>query len=92
MYNHQVVSIPNESTILLTTPDSKEKKCNIHHIRLVSSLDMTTIGHSSQAEIPAGTFQQFQDSIQQNPSTSVSVHSSNHPNHSENLQSKTKKP
>ena len=92
IYDHWVVGIPNESTVLLTTPDSKEKKCIIHHVKLVSSLDMTTIGHSSQVEIPTGAFQQFLDSIQQNPSTSVGVHSSNYPNHLYNLRSKTKKP
>ena len=66
IYDHWVVGIPNESTVLLTTPDGKDKKCNIHHVKLVSSLDMTTISHSSQVEPPTGTFQQFQDSIQQN--------------------------
>ena len=92
IYDHQVAYIPNESTVLLTTADGKEKKCNIHHVKLVSSLDMTSVGHSSQVEIPTGASQQFQHSIQQNSSTSVGVHSSNHPNHSYNLWSKMKKP
>ena len=64
IYNHQVVGILNESKVLLTRPDGKEKRCNIHHVKLVSSLDMTSVGHSSQVEIPTGTFQQFWDSIQ----------------------------
>ena len=87
-----VADIPNESTVLLTTPDGKEKKCNIYHVKLVSSLDVAIVGHSSQVEIPTGTFQQFWDSIQQNPSTLVSVYGSNHPNYSYNLCSKIKKP
>ena len=73
IYNYQVAGIPNESTVLLTTPDGKEKKCNIHHVKSVSTFDMTTIGHSSQIEIPKSAFQQFWDSIHQDPSTSVGV-------------------
>ena len=36
IYDHWVAGILNKSTVLLTTPDGKEKKCNIHHIKLVS--------------------------------------------------------
>ena len=32
--------ILNDSTVLLTTPHGKEKKCNIHHVKLVSSLEV----------------------------------------------------
>ena len=60
IYNHWVASIPNESTVLLTTPDGKERKCNVHHVKPVSSLDVIT---SSNVHC-TGTFQQFQDSIQ----------------------------
>ena len=89
IYNHQVVSIPNECTVLLTTPGGKERKCNIHHVKPVSSLDVAT---PNSSEFPVGTFQQFQDSIQQNASTSISVQGSSHSNHIYNLQLKTKKP
>ena len=91
IYDHQVAGIPNESIVLLTMPDGKETKCNIHHVKLVSSLDVTTLGHSSQVEIPTGAFQQFWDSFQQDTSNSVGVHGySSH--HSYNLSSKTKRP
>ena len=46
IYNFLVAGIPNKSTVLLTTPDGREKKCNIHHVKLVSSLDLTTLNHS----------------------------------------------
>ena len=61
IYNHWVAGILNESTVLLTTPDGREKKCNVHHIKLVSSLDVYV---GSQVEIPTGALPQFQDSIQ----------------------------
>ena len=56
IYDHWVAGIPNDSPLLLTTPDGKERKCNIHHVKLVSSLDVY-IG--SQAETPTGPFHQF---------------------------------
>ena len=65
IYDQWVVGIPNKSTVLLTTPDGKEKKCNIHHIKPVSPLDMTT---RSNVECPIGAFLQSQDSIQQDTS------------------------
>ena len=69
IYNHQVVEIINDSMVLLNTPDGKEKKCNIHHVKLVSSLEVYT---GSQVEVPIGMFPQFQDSIKQNiKSTSI---------------------
>ena len=80
IYDHCVAGIPNESTVLLTTPDGTERKCNIHHVMPVSSLDMTTSGHSSNVEHPTGTFQQFWDSIQQDTSNDGYC-----PNHSYNL-------
>ena len=86
IYNNQVGDTQNESTVLLTTPDGKEMKCNIHHVNLVSSLDVCV---GSQVEIPTNTFPQFWDSIQQNPSSDGSVNSN--PQHSYNLQSKTRK-
>ena len=71
IYNHWISGIPNKSTVLLTRPDGKEKKCNIHHVKLVTSLDVTTLGHSSNVEHPTDAFQQFQDSIQQDTSNDV---------------------
>ena len=52
-FDHRVAAIVNESTVVLTTPDPKEKRCNIHHIKPMSV-----------AESTAGAFKQFQDSIQ----------------------------
>ena len=83
IYDHQVVEILNDSTILLTTPDGKEKKCNIHHVKPVPSIEMY-IG--SQAEVPIGTFLQFQDSIKQN----IKGSSTNGCQHSYNLRLKHK--
>ena len=76
--DHQVIGIPNKSTVLLTTPDGKERKCNIHHVKPVSPLGVTTLNHSP--ELPTGTFQQFCDSIQHVTGNDVAVHgySSNH--------------
>ena len=85
IYDHHVAGIPNEGTVLLTTPDGREKKCNIHHVKLVSFLDVATHGHISKVELPTGAFQQFWDSIQQNASTHFSVQGSSHPNHLYNL-------
>ena len=39
IYDHWVAEILNNSIVLLTTPDGKERKCNIHHVKLVSSLE-----------------------------------------------------
>ena len=58
IYDHQVAGIPNESIVLVTTPDGREKEtCNIHHVKPVSSLDVTTPGNSSKVELPTDTFQ-----------------------------------
>ena len=91
IYNHWIAGIPNESTVLLTAPDDREKNWNIHHVKLVSSLDVTTHGQSSKVEPPTGAFQQFWDSIQQDTSNDVGVCGYS-PNHSYNLWSKTKRP
>ena len=40
---------------MLTTPDGKEKKCIIHHIKLITPVDVFT-----------NSFDQFQDSIKKN--------------------------
>ena len=47
-------------------PDGRERLCNIHHVNPISTLDMTT---NSNVECPTGTFQQSQDSIQQDTSS-----------------------
>ena len=51
-FDHRVSGIVIESTVTLTTPDGKEKRCNTHHIKPVSALDLS-----------ASASQQFQDSI-----------------------------
>ena len=78
IYDHQVTEILNHSTALLTTLDGKEKKCNIHHVKPVSSLEVYV---GSQAEIPKGTFPKFWDSIIQTSSRA----NTNKPWHSYNL-------
>ena len=83
IYNHWVAGIPNKSTLVLTTPEGRERKRNIHHVKPVSSLDVKS---SSNVECPTGAFQQFGDNIQQDTSSEGS------PKHSHNLQSKTKIP
>ena len=83
IYNHQVAEILNDSTVLFTTPDGKEKKCNIHHVKLVSSLEVYV---DSQVEVSIGAFPKFQDSIKQNAtSTGTSDYQ-----HLYNLRSKQK--
>ena len=54
--DHWVAKVLNKSTVLLATLDGKEKKCNIHHVKPVSSLEVHV---GSQAEIPEGTFPKF---------------------------------
>ena len=50
--DHRVSGILNDSTVMLTTPDGKEKKCSIHHIKPITPVD-TSIN----------AFNQFQDRI-----------------------------
>ena len=64
--DHTVAGIVNESTVLLTTPYSKEKRCNIHHIKPVTTLNAS-----------ASVFQQFQDDIQKDPGCAQPSHSYN---------------
>ena len=35
IYDHWVAKVLNDSTVLPTTKDGKEKKCNIHHVKPV---------------------------------------------------------
>ena len=56
IYNHQVAEIINDNMVLLTTPDGKEKKCNIHHVKPVSSLEVYV---GSQAEVSICRFPNF---------------------------------
>ena len=50
--DHRVLKIVNDSTVIMSSPDGKEKKCNIHHIKPIS----TTIAFTS-------AFDEFQKSI-----------------------------
>ena len=52
IYDHSVSGIQNDSIVVITTPDGKERKCNIHLIKPV-----TPIGASTNA------FNQFKDYI-----------------------------
>ena len=56
VFDHRVTGILNDSTVVLTIPDGKEKKCNIHHIKPVTAVAAST-----------SAFSQFQDSIQNTP-------------------------
>ena len=38
-FDHRIAAIVNKSMVLLTTPDGKEKRCNIHHIKLMSAVE-----------------------------------------------------
>ena len=51
-FDHRILAIVNESTVVLTTPDGKEKRYSIHYIKPVSVLESSI-----------GAYQQFQDSI-----------------------------
>ena len=37
LFNHRVLAIVNESTVVLTTPDGRIKRCHIHHIKPMSA-------------------------------------------------------
>ena len=66
IFDHGVAGIINGSSVLLTTPDGKEKRCNIHHIKLITAL-----------EASASVFQMFQDGIQKDPGSAQLSHSYN---------------
>ena len=53
IFDHRVAGILNDNMVVLTTPDEKERKCNIHHIKPVTALEAST-----------SKFSKFQDSIQ----------------------------
>ena len=81
IYDHRVAEILNECTVLITMPNGKEKKCNIHHVKPVSSVEVYV---GLQAEVPIGTLPQFQASIKQNAKST----STNDCQHLYNLRSK----
>ena len=56
VFNNRVAGIVNDSTVILTTPDRKEKRCNIHHIKPTTVLEAST-----------STSKQFQEGIQKDP-------------------------
>ena len=56
IYDHRISDILNDSTVVLNTPDGKERKCNIHHIKLMTPVDAST-----------NAFNQFQNSIKKTP-------------------------
>ena len=56
IYDHRLVVILNDSTVVLTTPDGKERRCNVHHMKPMMPLEVTT-----------SAFSQFQDSIRKTP-------------------------
>ena len=42
VFDHRVGGIVNDSTVILTTPDGKERRCNIHHIKPTTVLEAST--------------------------------------------------
>ena len=50
--DHRVIKIVNDSTIIVASPDGKEKKCNIHHVKAISPTTTFT-----------SAFEEFQKSI-----------------------------
>ena len=56
VFDHRVGGILNDSTVVLTTPNGKERKCHIHHINPMTAVEASTSALS-----------QFQDSIQKKP-------------------------
>ena len=40
--DHKVIKIVNDSTVIVSSPNGKEKKCNIHHIKAISPTTMFT--------------------------------------------------
>ena len=52
LVNHRVVQIVNESVVILQTPDGKEKRCNIHNLKPISTSQVFTLA-----------FQDFQESV-----------------------------
>ena len=65
VYDHSVAGILFDSTVVLTTPDAKEKRCNIHHFKPMTPLEAST-----------NAFSQFQDSIRK---SSASKQPASHP-------------
>ena len=56
IYDHRVLGILNDGTLVLTTPDGKERRCNIHYIKPMTPVDAST-----------NAFNQFQDSTKKTP-------------------------
>ena len=56
IFDHRVSGIINDTTVILTNPDGKEKKCNIHYIKPVTPAAAFT-----------NAFDHFKDSIKKNP-------------------------
>ena len=52
IYDHGVLGILNDNTDVLTTPDWKEKRYSIHHMKPITPVDLST-----------NAFIQFQDSM-----------------------------
>ena len=63
VFDHRVAGTVNDSTVILTIPDGKEKRCNIHHIKPTATLEASTSG-----------FKQFQESNQKNPGSTPPSH------------------
>ena len=51
VFDHRVAGILNHGMVVLNTPDGKEKKCNIYHVKQMMALEAST-----------SMFRQFQES------------------------------
>ena len=71
---HRVLKILNDSTIIVSSPDRKEKKCNIHHVKPISP----TTAFSS-------AFEEFQKSVTKEGQKPITVKPSQY-----NLRSQSK--
>ena len=40
--HYRIVKVMNKNTVIVTTPDGRERKCNIHHIKLISPAETFT--------------------------------------------------
>ena len=50
--DHRIIKIVNDSTVIVASPDGREKKCNIHHVKAISPTTALT-----------SAFEEFQKSI-----------------------------
>ena len=50
--HHRVVKIHKDITVIISLPDGKEKKCNIHHVKPISPTTATMVYKYILEEVP----------------------------------------